>query len=123
MTLKRKFLLQNLLLVLALLSAGTVAVWRLRAVGPILVVRERGGGHHAMVVSGVSTGGSAPMVLVQDPWPSELLATGEWTEGGPGREITFPSFQNMLAPQLRAYNMLKLANPGRLHLRLTPGTT
>src|SRR5688500_13814438 len=34
MTPKRKFLLQNLLLVLALLVAGTVAVWRLRAVGP-----------------------------------------------------------------------------------------
>ena len=33
MTLKRKFLLQNLLLVLALLVAGTVAVWQLRAVG------------------------------------------------------------------------------------------
>lgn len=94
---------------------------RLRAVGPLLVIRERGGGHHAMVVSGMVTyGDGTSMVIVEDPWPVEVDAAGRASEGGPGRGITFPAFQDMLAPQLRAYNMLKLAHAGRLHLRLAP---
>lgn len=72
---------------------------RLRSVGPIYIIRRRGAGHHAFLISGVLQRREGPgghgLVEIQDPWP-----------GGRARTVPMTEIQSHLAPQLAAYNML-----------------
>jgi hypothetical protein len=85
------------------LTARLDAAWMedmLRQFGPVYIIRRRGTGHHAFVISGVlqRTGGpdGRGLIETQDPWPPL----------GRSRTMTMSTLQSQLAPQLRAFNML-----------------